>query len=80
LEAGIAVVPMDGAMGRAAVKAFADYGEGQGHKAQLNLADCFLYACAKVLGEAFVEGAGFFVDGFGVGVDGRLRGHDLRAG
>jgi ribonuclease VapC len=55
LEAGIAVVPMDGAMGRAAVKAFADYGEGRGHKAQLNLADCFSYACAKVLGgEAFV--------------------------
>jgi len=48
-EAGIAVVPMDGVMGRVAVKAFADYGKGRGHPAQMNLADCFSYACAKVL-------------------------------
>ena len=30
--------------------AFARYGKGRGHKAQLNLADCLSYACAKRLG------------------------------
>jgi ribonuclease VapC len=49
-EAGIELAPMDGATASLAVKAFADYGKGRGHKAQLNLADCFSYACAKALG------------------------------
>jgi ribonuclease VapC len=30
-----------------AVIAFAKYGKGRGHPAQLNLADCLSYACAK---------------------------------
>ena len=30
--------------------AFARYGKGRGHSAQLNLADCLSYACAKRLG------------------------------
>ena len=33
-----------------AMDAFARYGKGRGHKAQLNLADCLSYACAKRLG------------------------------
>jgi ribonuclease VapC len=48
--AGIKLAPMDGATARLAVKAFADYGKGRGHPAQLNLADCFSYACAKAQG------------------------------
>jgi ribonuclease VapC len=31
----------------AAVTAYARYGKGQGHPAQLNLGDCFAYACAR---------------------------------
>lgn len=46
-EAGIAVVPIDADDGKRAVQAFADYGKGRGHPAQLNLADCLSYACAK---------------------------------
>ncbi|MDR2212728.1 MAG: type II toxin-antitoxin system VapC family toxin [Pseudomonadales bacterium] len=49
-EAGISLVPMDAAIASLAVKAFADYGKGRGHPAQLNLADCLSYACAKALG------------------------------
>lgn len=30
-----------------AIKAFQTYGKGRGHPAQLNLADCFSYACAR---------------------------------
>lgn len=46
-EAGIAVVSIDGATARIAVGAFATYGKGHGHPAQLNLADCMSYACAR---------------------------------
>jgi ribonuclease VapC len=41
---------MDGLTARLAVKAFADYGKGRGHPAQLNLADCLSYACARAQG------------------------------
>ncbi len=44
---GITLAPMDGATASRAIKAFAAYGKGRGHPAQLNLADCFSYACAK---------------------------------
>ena len=30
-----------------AIDAFARYGKGQGHPAQLNMGDCFAYACAR---------------------------------
>lgn len=30
-----------------AIRAFQEYGRGQGHKARLNMGDCFSYACAK---------------------------------
>jgi ribonuclease VapC len=49
-EAGITFVPMDAKTASLAVQAFADYGKGRGHPAQLNLADCLSYACAKALG------------------------------
>ena len=47
-EAGIAIVPVDGPVASAAIAAFAIYGKGCGHPAQLNLADCMSYACALV--------------------------------
>ncbi|SFB23964.1 Uncharacterized protein, contains PIN domain [Rhizobium sp. NFR07] len=49
-EAQVAVMPIDDVVATAAVGAFARYGKGRGHRAQLNLADCMSYACAKVRG------------------------------
>lgn len=49
-EAGIAIVPIDKAAGDLALSAFARYGKGLGHPAQLNLGDCFAYGMAKVRG------------------------------
>ena len=45
--ANITLAPMDARTASLAVKAYADYGKGRGHPAQLNLADCLSYACAK---------------------------------
>lgn len=45
--AGISVVPITETEGQAALAAFARFGKGQGHPAQLNMADCFAYACAR---------------------------------
>jgi len=47
-EAGIAIIPIDGVIAKRAVAAFAAYGKGRGRPAQLNLADCMSYACARV--------------------------------
>src|SRR4051812_32561783 len=49
-EAAITIVPIDGETATAAVAAFAAYGKGRGHPAQLNLADCMSYACARTHG------------------------------
>jgi ribonuclease VapC len=49
-EAEIEIVPIEGADAKLAVQAFSDYGKGRGHPAQLNLADCLSYACAKSRG------------------------------
>lgn len=49
-EAQITLAPMDAITASLAVKAFSDYGKGRGHPAQLNLADCLSYACAKAQG------------------------------
>jgi ribonuclease VapC len=49
-EANITLADMDAKTASLAVQAFADYGKGRGHPAQLNLADCLSYACAKALG------------------------------
>ena len=46
-EASIKLAPMDAKTASLAVKAFADYGKGRGHPAQLTPADCLSYACAK---------------------------------
>ncbi|WP_093570816.1 type II toxin-antitoxin system VapC family toxin [Methylobacterium sp. 174MFSha1.1] len=46
-EAGIAVVSISDSVGCIAVEAFQRYGKGRGHPAQLNLADCLSYACAR---------------------------------
>ncbi len=40
--------------------AFARYGKGQGHAAQLNMGDCFAYACARHYGQPLlVKGTDF---------------------
>jgi ribonuclease VapC len=44
--AKIEVLPISDAVSRVAVDAYARFGKGQGHPAQLNFADCFSYACA----------------------------------
>lgn len=46
-EARISVMPITDAIGHIAVEAFQRFGKGRGHPAQLNLADCLSYACAK---------------------------------
>lgn len=45
--AGITIVPIAEAEGHAAVTAYDRFGKGQGHPAQLNMGDCFAYACAR---------------------------------
>jgi ribonuclease VapC len=46
-EAEIEIIAIEPSDGKLAGKAFADYGKGRGHPAQLNLADCLSYACAR---------------------------------
>lgn len=46
-EARISVIPIDGETATQAIAAFSRFGKGRGHPAQLNLADCMSYACAK---------------------------------
>jgi ribonuclease VapC len=48
--AQIEIIAIDASDGKLAVQAFADYGKGRGNPAQLNLADCFSYACSKKRG------------------------------
>ena len=45
--AGVATVPITALDAETALEAFARYGEGTGHPAQLNLGDCFAYAVAR---------------------------------
>lgn len=49
-EAAIEIVPIEPDQARLAVEAFSRYGKGRGHPAQLNLANCLSYACAKIRG------------------------------
>jgi len=49
-EAAIDVVPITDGVAQAAVIAFSRYGKGRGSPARLNLADCLIYAAAKVAG------------------------------
>ena len=46
-EASIDVISINADDGHLAVQAFAQYGKGRGHPAQLNLADGLSCACAK---------------------------------
>ncbi len=46
-EARIEVITITDEIGRWSVEAFERFGKGRGHPAQLNLADCLSYACAK---------------------------------
>lgn len=46
-EAQVSVVAIDGGIATIAVAAFARFGKGRGHPAQLNLADCMSYAAAR---------------------------------
>lgn len=47
----ITVVAIPPEAGPLAIGAFARFGKGQGHPAQLNMGDCFAYACARHFGE-----------------------------
>jgi len=46
--AGVRTVSITGKEAEVALDAFARYGKGRGHPAQLNMGDCFAYAVAKV--------------------------------
>ncbi|HLY44975.1 MAG TPA: type II toxin-antitoxin system VapC family toxin [Stellaceae bacterium] len=43
------IVPITAEIGRGALRAFERFGRGR-HRAQLNMGDCFAYACARALG------------------------------
>lgn len=59
-RAGIEVVPTTLADAETALSAFARFGKGQGHPAQLNMGDCFAYAAARRQGAALLcKGADF---------------------
>ncbi len=47
--ANIEIIPLTDTVGREAVVAFGRFGKGRGSSAQLNLADCMSYACARTL-------------------------------
>ena len=44
---GINVLSIPASAGAIALDAFARYGKGRGHPAQLNMGNCFAYACAR---------------------------------
>ena len=47
-EVGISIIPIGMTETRAAFEAFRLYGKGSGHRARLNMGDCFSYGCALV--------------------------------
>jgi len=53
-DANIEIVPFDETQARIARGGYRDFGKGSGHKARLNLGDCFAYALAKASGEALL--------------------------
>jgi ribonuclease VapC len=48
---GIETVVFDEAQAKLAIGAFARFGKGMGHRAQLNFGDCAVYALAAIRGE-----------------------------
>jgi ribonuclease VapC len=60
IEAGISVVPVTDGIRRKAVVAFAQFGKGKGHPAQLNCGDCLSFGCAAEHGSSILfKGADF---------------------
>ena len=59
-NAGIAVVPFDNEMAKAAFDAFRRFGKGQAHPAQLNIVDCAVYALAKTRSQPLLFKGGDF--------------------
>lgn len=55
------VVPFDAAMFEAAIDAFARYGKGRGHPANLNFGDCLSYAVARTHAVPLLFKGGDFV-------------------
>lgn len=49
-DADIRIIPIEAEHATVAIEAFARFGKGRGHPAQLNLADRLSYACAKSRG------------------------------
>ena len=47
-DTGAEIIPITAEIGCAAIRAFARIGRGR-HAAQLNMGDCFAYACARAL-------------------------------
>jgi ribonuclease VapC len=47
----IEIAPVTASQAKLARQAYRDFGKGSGHKAQLNLGDCFAYALAMESGE-----------------------------
>ncbi|MDB4273619.1 type II toxin-antitoxin system VapC family toxin [bacterium] len=59
-DAAVTVVAIEPADSSVAIDAFQRYGKGRGHNAQLNLADCLSYACARRLGIGLLYKGGDF--------------------
>jgi ribonuclease VapC len=56
----IRVMPVPPEAAALALEAFARFGKGRGHPAQLNMGDCFAYACARHFEEPLLfKGADF---------------------
>lgn len=58
---GVTIVDLTADQAAIARAAYRDFGRGSGHRACLNVADCFSYALAKTTGEPLI----FTGDGFG---------------
>lgn len=56
---GAETMPIDAAVGRLALDAFARFGKGR-HPASLNMGDCFAYACARSRDLALLAKGGDF--------------------
>jgi len=54
------IVPFDPPQAKAAIAAFARFGKGQGHWAQLNFGNCAVYALAALRGEPVLATGGDF--------------------
>ena len=52
--AGVVIQPILPETAHVALEAFARYGKGRGHRARLNLGDCFIYAQAKAAGASLL--------------------------